>query len=233
MQYVKIRDQIIEQIDAGILSPRQKLPSERHLALSFETTRVTLREALSLLEAQGRIYREDRRGWFISPIPLRYDPATRLSFSQMALSQQRVPRSKLLNAKSMLADHQTLRLLSLNPFSHVYCIERVRYLEERPVAYVVHFIRADLFPNVLKLDLADPLLDIYREHFGASYHKIQYRIRAGSLLNKKANLLHVSDGTPAMRLERLHFNVKSEVIDCEIEYWRQDAISIESQFELT
>ncbi len=67
MQYVKIKDAIVEQIDAGMLMPRQKLPAERKLAESFDTTRVTLREALSLLEAEGKIYREDRRGWFISP----------------------------------------------------------------------------------------------------------------------------------------------------------------------
>ncbi len=49
MQYVKIKDSIVEQIEAGMLSPRQKLPAERKLAESFDTTRVTLREALSLL----------------------------------------------------------------------------------------------------------------------------------------------------------------------------------------
>lgn len=54
MQYVKIKDSIVEQIEAGMLSPRQKLPAERKLAESFDTTRVTLREALSLLEAEGR-----------------------------------------------------------------------------------------------------------------------------------------------------------------------------------
>lgn len=92
MQYVKIKDSIVEQIEAGMLSPRQKLPAERKLAESFDTTRVTLREALSLLEAEGRIYREDRRGWFISPEPLRYDPTQTLNFPNMAKAQNRVQK---------------------------------------------------------------------------------------------------------------------------------------------
>ncbi|TQP55017.1 GntR family transcriptional regulator, partial [Vibrio cholerae] len=37
MQYVKIKDAIVEQIDAGMLMPRQKLPAERKLAESFDT----------------------------------------------------------------------------------------------------------------------------------------------------------------------------------------------------
>ena len=112
MQYVKIKDVIVEQIESGMLSPRQKLPAERKLAESFDTTRVTLREALSSLEAEGRIYREDRRGWFISPEPLRYDPTQTLNFTNMALSQNRQPKTELIAAKGILATKQATRIES-------------------------------------------------------------------------------------------------------------------------
>ncbi len=153
MQYVKIKDVIVEQIDSGMLQPRQKLPSERKLAESFNTTRVTLREALSLLESEGKLYREDRRGWFISPEPLRYDPTQTLNFTGMALAQNRQPRTELLAAKAMLASKQASKLLSLAPFSDVYRVDRVRYLEDRPVVFVTNFIRPELFPNLLDFDL--------------------------------------------------------------------------------
>ena len=44
-----------------------RLPSERQLSEEYSTTRITLREALALLESRGEIYRELRRGWFIAP----------------------------------------------------------------------------------------------------------------------------------------------------------------------
>lgn len=59
MQYIEIKESIVEQIASGVLLAGQKLPSERQLAESFNTTRVTLREALSILETNGLIYRED------------------------------------------------------------------------------------------------------------------------------------------------------------------------------
>ena len=166
MQYVKIKDVVVEQIESGMLTPRQKLPAERKLAESFDTTRVTLREALSSLEAEGRIYREDRRGWFISPAPLRYDPTQTLNFTNMALSQNRKPKTELVAAKGMLATKEATRLLELQPFSDVYRVDRVRYLEDRPVVYVTNYIRPELFPNLLDYDLSKSLTDIYREHFG-------------------------------------------------------------------
>jgi DNA-binding FadR family transcriptional regulator len=42
-----------------------KLPAERVLAQELETSRVTLRKALALLEAEGRIWRHVGRGTFI------------------------------------------------------------------------------------------------------------------------------------------------------------------------
>ncbi|GAL17710.1 2-aminoethylphosphonate uptake and metabolism regulator [Vibrio maritimus] len=153
MQYVKIKDAIVEQIESGMLAPRQKLPAERKLAGSFDTTRVTLREALSLLEAEGRIYREDRRGWFISPEPLRYDPTQTLNFTNMAISQNRQPRTELIAAKGILTTKQAAQLLELPPFSDIYRVDRVRYLEERPVVYVTNFIRTEKFPDLLDVDM--------------------------------------------------------------------------------
>ncbi len=56
-----------EQIGHGLLPAGGKLPAERKLSELFATTRITLREALIQLESQGLIYREERRGWFVSP----------------------------------------------------------------------------------------------------------------------------------------------------------------------
>ncbi|NOH51917.1 phosphonate utilization transcriptional regulator PhnR [Vibrio coralliilyticus] len=228
MQYVKIKDSIVEQIESGLLSPRQKLPAERKLAESFDTTRVTLREALSLLEAEGRIYREDRRGWFISPEPLKYDPTQTLNFTNMALAQKRSPQTELIAAKGILANKQAASLLGLQPFSDVYKVDRVRYLEDRPVVFVTNYIRPELFPNLLDFDLSKSLTDIYRDHFGMVYQKIRYRISTSSLLGDTAQALRATSGTPAMVVERINYNQHGELIDCDIEYWRHDAISIES-----
>ncbi|HBV77372.1 MULTISPECIES: phosphonate utilization transcriptional regulator PhnR [Vibrio] len=232
MQYVKIKEAIVEQIDSGMLTPRQKLPSERKLAESFDTTRITLREALSLLEAEGQIYREDRRGWFISPDPLVYDPTQTLNFTNMALSQGRVPETQLVSAKSMLANKQAATLLDLAPFADVYRFDCVRYLDDRPVVFVTNFVRPDIFPKLLSHDLTQSLTDIYREHYGQVYQRIRYRVSTTSLLGNMAKALRATAGSPATLVERVNYNQKGELIDCDLEYWRHDAMCIESVAEL-
>ena len=80
-----------EQIDHGLLPEGGRLPAERALSELFETTRITLREALGQLEAEGLIYREERRGWFVSPRRLAYNPLVRSHFHAMVREQGRVP----------------------------------------------------------------------------------------------------------------------------------------------
>lgn len=232
MQYVKIKDAIIEQIESGLLSPRQKLPAERKLAEMFDTTRVTLREALSLLEAEGQIFREDRRGWFISPESFKYDPASTLNFHKMAIEQQRKPETRTISAKSMLATKEAAKLLDLPPFTDVYCIERVRYLEQRPVAYVRNFIKQTPLPGFLQHDFNNSLTEVYREHYGITYLRTCYRISMTSLVGGIAQALNATPGTTAMLVERSNYNQDGALIDCSIEYWRNDAVCFESIAEL-
>ncbi|KII75628.1 phosphonate utilization transcriptional regulator PhnR [Vibrio renipiscarius] len=232
MQYVKIKDAIVEQIESGMLSARQKLPSERKLAESFSTTRVTLREALSLLEAEGRLYREDRRGWFIAPNPLRYNPSQPLGFYDLALAQNRVPSNVVLSAKAMLANKDSSRLLNLAPFSDVFCIERVRCLESRPVAHVTNYVHPERCPNLLQLDLTTSLTQAYRAHYSMEYHQVHYHVSISILSGEIAQALRATVGTPAMKIERTHKDAQGNTIDCQVEYWRHDGISIESVSEL-
>ncbi|PMH40860.1 phosphonate utilization transcriptional regulator PhnR [Vibrio sp. 10N.286.49.B3] len=228
MQYIKIKDAIVEQIESGTLLPRQKLPSERQLAEAFDTTRITLREALSLLEAESCIFREDRRGWFISPQPLRYDPTLNRSFSNVAVAQNRTPKTEVVLAKCLLATKSAVKLLELAPFSEVCQIDRVLYLEDRPVAYVTSFVRSGLFPNLLDFDLSHSLADIYHHHFGMSYGSVHYRVGMASLIGDVAQSLRATSGASAMLIEKKHYNLQGDLIDAHLEYWRHDAISIES-----
>ncbi len=232
MQYLKIKEILVEQIESGLLVARQKLPSERKLAEAFATTRVTLREALSSLEAEARVYREDRRGWFVCPEPLRYDPRLTLNFAEMAKQQGREALSKLLLAKQTLANKQTAKLLKIPMLSELYQLERVRYLEQRPVVYVVNYIKADYFKNLLEHDFIQSLTATYQKHYGVSYQRTHYRVSTTSLFGDIAQALRATSGSPAMLVERTNYDQQGRLIDCDLEYWRHDAICIESVAEL-
>jgi DNA-binding GntR family transcriptional regulator len=151
-----------------------------------------------------------------------------LPFNQLALSQNRKPVIEVLNATTIMAGKQAASLLQLAPFSDVYCLNRVRYLDQRPIAYVTSYIKADMFPELLSHDLSSSLTDILRTNYATRYANVQYRIVTTSLIGDVSQALRATSGLPAVLVERVHRNEQGDLVDCHFEYWRHDAISIES-----
>ena len=83
--YIRTRDKLIEQIEAGKLNPDDALPSERVLAEQLGISRMTARQALAELEKAGYAYRQPRKGRFVANKRLSYDIGNTLSFASRAL----------------------------------------------------------------------------------------------------------------------------------------------------
>ena len=62
--YVDVLFQLQEYLIKEKVSPGQRLPSERELALLFDVSRISIREALAILEAQGLVERKVGGGTF-------------------------------------------------------------------------------------------------------------------------------------------------------------------------
>lgn len=58
-------DQIVKLISDGVLKPGDKLPSELEMTRRFGISRISLREAMKLLEAKGYIESHGRKGKYI------------------------------------------------------------------------------------------------------------------------------------------------------------------------
>lgn len=61
-----VADQIIDHIMNGSLKPGDKLPSEQKMTRLFGISRISLREAMKILEAKGYIVSHERKGKYIT-----------------------------------------------------------------------------------------------------------------------------------------------------------------------
>ncbi|KTS79109.1 MFS transporter [Pseudomonas oryzihabitans] len=221
-----IRQALQEQIAHGLLPAMGKLPSERQLSELFATTRITLREALLQLEALGLIYREERRGWFVAPPRLAYNPLARTHFHAMVEAQGRRPATEVLAARQMLASAEICRLLELPALSSVYQIRRVRRVDGRLVLYVEHYLNAAYFPGLLEHDLQRSLTELYRDRYDIRYGEVRFEILPTALLPEAAQALRVAQGSPALHITRINHDQQGRLIDCDLEFWRHDAIQV-------
>ncbi len=222
----RIRRALKEQMDTGLLGPGDKLPPERELSALFGTTRITVKEALQSLEAQGALYCEDRRGWFVAPRRLDYNPMYRSHFHALVAQQQREASTRLIAARQEVAPASTCQRLGLPALSRIVVIRRVRSLDGRAVMYAEHHLRPERFPDILMQDLTQSLTGLYERVYGIRYGRSRFEIVSGAASGEVAQALALREGSPILQVTRVNHDEAGVAIDCDHEYWRHDAVRI-------
>ncbi|AKA24463.1 GntR family transcriptional regulator [Pseudomonas chlororaphis] len=228
--YQRIREQIAQDIAGGSPRADEKFPSERELIERFGCTRVTLRQALQQLEAEGLVYRENRRGWYVSPQRIRYDPSRITGFMEYVAAQGRVPRTECLLAEQRPAGAWLARRMGLESADEpVFYLQRRRWIDRRPVLLECNAILASWCPGLLEVDLNTSLTRVLRERFARVQSRCELQIHTSTVNEEQADLLQLSPGSTNVYLERLNFGEDNQPVEFDQEFWRPDALSIVMQ----
>ncbi|MFQ5466667.1 MAG: UTRA domain-containing protein [Kiloniellaceae bacterium] len=213
-------------IEVGTLAPGTKLPSERALAEEFSLTRVTVRQALIRMEAEGLIFREERRGWFVSPPRVRYDPTANTSFTESITEQGRVAGTTVLSKQQIAASQWESTHLGCAIGDPIFVISRLRTVDGRAVLVEQIHVKAARCPGLLECPLDRSMTDLMAEKFGIVEHRAQINMRPTVLSEIPAKALGVAVGTPSLYLSRAILDQFSEVVELDQEFWRHDVIDI-------
>ena len=164
--YSRIRDHFASLIAAGTLTSGMKLPAERTLSGEFRVTRVTVRQALMQLEAEGLIFRENRRGWFVSPPRIRCDPTANASFTEIVTEQGRVAGTTVLSTEQIAASTWESKNLSCAVGDPIFLIRRLRSVDGRAVLVEHLHVKAERCPDLLEYPLDRSLTELMSEKYG-------------------------------------------------------------------
>ncbi|MNZ34036.1 putative transcriptional regulator of 2-aminoethylphosphonate degradation [compost metagenome] len=222
--YLRIRDQLALEITEGALI--LKLPAERELAERFHCTRITLREALQQLETEGLVYRENRRGWFVSPPRILYNPTRTTGFMDYVTAQGREPRTETLQAERRPAGAWLARRMGLAETGEVFVVHRRRWVDQRPVMLEVIALDANWCPGLLELNLDTSLTDLLQKEFGLAPSRCRLAMHPTALERAQAEPLQLAPGSPALYLERQSFAEGERIVEFDQEFWRPDALEV-------
>jgi DNA-binding GntR family transcriptional regulator len=178
------------------------------------------------LEAEGLIYRRNRRGWFVTPPRLVFWPGRKQNFSQATAQQNRQAETEILSAGIVNADTDISRDLDLQQGAQVYQIIRLRRLEQRPVLYEMMYLSVERLPDLLEHPLDQSLTDLLETHYGEVISHERTRITSATILPGATETLEVLPGRTGVCLHRLRSNADGQPIELDIEYWLSDAIEI-------
>ena len=211
----------------GITTPGGKLPSERELGELLGIKRMTLRQALLNLEAESKIFRKDRKGWFVTQPRFNYSPELSASFQRAAIEQGREP-SWGFTEKSRTSDiPETLApLIAVTPSTELYRITGWGALEGHKVFYHETYINPEVAPGFIE--------QLENHSFSAVWEKCyQKETVVKKLIFKPVRMpgdiskyLGGSAGMPAILIEKHRADQQGNIVQIDIEYWRFEAVDL-------
>jgi GntR family transcriptional regulator len=221
--YYQIETILRRKILSGEFQPQAPMPTEDALAQTFDVSRITIRQALGLLEKDGLVVRQRGKGTFVSEGVKAYESA-KLTGSMEDLILMGVQTSTKILEFSWIESPQSVKdRLGLGEASQVLRIEKIRLVEKEPFSYVINYLPQKIGQKIKAEDLtAKPLLMILEENLGIRPDEADQTIEATIADAHVAPLLDIRVGDPLLKVERTVFDVKKRPVECVFVLYRAD-----------
>ncbi len=95
--------------------------------------------------------------------------------------------------------------------------------------YTEHYLAPAYFPQILEQDLSQSLTEIYAREYQIEYGRVCFEILPTALPLAAASALKISAGSPGLQVTRVNCDQQGHLIDCDLEYWRHDAVRIRAE----
>lgn len=138
------------------------MPSERDLAEQFEVSRMTLRQAITLLVEEGVLERRMGSGTFVASTRVQEKMRGTTSFTEIIKSQGKTPSSQLISYRRTLPSKEEVEKLEIEKTENVIRMERVRYANHIPVVYEVASIPEKFIKNFNKEEITKHFFKPYK-----------------------------------------------------------------------
>jgi len=221
--YHQLKTAIEERIDSGEWSPGMQVPPERELCEHFAVSRITVRRALSELEARGRLTRKQGVGTFIAAPRIEQHLARLTGFTQDMLAKGKRPSAKVLQLEITPAPIPAARSLDLSPGEETILLKRVRLTDDEPLAIETAYLPLRLCSGLQDWDLENcSLYEILTSEFGIFPTHAEQQLEAVACPAIESRLLGIRKGAPVLHIYRVTFQTGGRPFEYTESYYRGD-----------
>jgi GntR family transcriptional regulator len=209
--------------------PGAALPSERELAERYGLARMTVRNEIERLTAEGLVYRLQGRGTFVAD-PRVAQAGALSSFTEDMVARGLAPGSVVRSTTVIEADGFLAASLELAPGDRVFSLERIRTADDRPMAIEQAFLPLDRFAGIERVDFTvASLFEVLDQRFGVELRAAQQHVLAVKIDADQAPLLGVSANEPGLRFHTVARDGDDVPVYYAVSLYRGDLYEIELQ----
>lgn len=223
--YRRISDELKARIEAGEYVPGDRLPSELELARTYGVSRITSRQALDLLAAEGLLVRRQGMGSFVASRRVT-QPLVRLTdfVEDMAEAGLR-PESRVLSFGTITAPAEIADMLGLDPDAEVYRLDRLRLADDSPIALDWTWLPLQFGRLLVEQDLTRrTIYSILEGEYGIPIVSGEYTLSAVVAEAEQAVPLQVRSGAPFLVFDRTSRTSSDKPVYYQRRFYRADRV---------
>lgn len=203
--YIKIHNQLRENIEDGKWKVGEKIPAERELARYFKVSRMTLRQAIQELVDEGILERRVGAGTFVANRKVQERMSGITSFTDLMKSLGKTASSETISYHLTVPSQVEIEKLQLAEGDEVIRMERIRSGNDVPICYEIATIPATLVEGLSKQEVTNSFWEtLERKAHLYPGHAVQH-ISATKATEKIANFLQIKRGDPLLRMTQLSY----------------------------
>lgn len=217
-KHQQLREILLDYIDEA--APETPIPSERDLATHHGVARMTVRQAVESLVAEGRLFKVAGKGTFVAAPKV--DLQARLtSFGEEMTRRGMKPSTTVLTYGRVAATVHLARELSTEPGSALVYLKRLRHADGVPMAVERSWLPESLVPGIADEPAPDSVYATLSLRFGLLPDWGEDVISAAVADTETATLLQVKSGSPVLHIER-HSYAGPTLVAYSISVYRAD-----------
>ena len=220
----RVRRQLLDQIQHGLLRSGERLGAERDLAKQLGVSRSTVRQALGALESARAVRRVPGRGGgtFVRSQKVERDLSRVVGVPALLRAQGMTSGSRIINTAIAEADEETAYALELGPGAFVVDIVRIRLADGVPISLEHVRLPAHRFPQLLDLPLGGSLYDLLEEHYETVPGEAEEHIEVVAAGEDEASILGTDPGAPLLSITRTTKDTDGVVFEYSHDLFRAD-----------
>jgi GntR family transcriptional regulator len=222
-RYYQLQQIIRERIRNGEWAPGSLIPSERELCERYGISRMTARQAISGLEAEGLLYREQGKGTYVGQLVIAQQLLQLTGFTEDMAARQSKPGARVLSAEMWPADEETAECLRIRAGQPVYRLRRLRLADGEPLAIELSRISFIGCERLLHYDLGqESLYHLLEGTFDIPHLDADQELQADLAVEDEAELLQLTPGSPVLHTRRVMFTRRNQPVEFATSVYRGD-----------
>jgi GntR family transcriptional regulator len=221
--YEQIVDRVRSLIKRNELREGQTFCSEGDVARALGISKMPVRQAFQKLRSEGLLVIAKGKRPVIGSGRVPWNFQQLRGFSEEMKRRGLVPSAKVLGMDLQDPELEVAQALKLTPSERVYCLKRLRFVNEEPVAMVTSYLPARIFAGIEKQDLEkQSLYRVVEDTYKRKLHWAEEVIGAVTAQEEEARILGAAPGSPLLHIRETTYDAQQTPIEYSVSLLRGD-----------